>query len=1055
MKKYLFILLFFAALPVFSQNIGKQNFEKGKLIFQKAYYDSASKFLTDASIYYERSQEWQGYLQASLLLVESYNLMYKLKAAAQEADKLVKNIEKNLGANSSQSAWAYYAAAQVNYYEGNYIPALRKYEHAYKLIENQGLAELEARIFLGKGDIFYIQDNYHESIKFYQKAQEIILGNLEADAVLTGEMYLIFGNYYRNQGSYSLALEDYDKALEIFKKHYGEKHPLIASVYIGIGDVNQYKGALDVAMDYYQQALIINKTFLGTFHPNYSDAYLGIADVYKAEGNNGEAFNYYNAALDLYDLTVGVYHPGVVRCFLGLGNVALNEGNYKEAISNYNQVLDINYDLRSEVHSSSSAALNNISSVYYFDAQYDIAIDYYERSLNIDLQIHGKKHPDVANAYYNIGKVYEERGNFEMALQFVQKAICASFSDFDYENYYLNPIFKNYFSANDILAFFKFKAETLEKGFKEKSNLRGLATALETFQLCDTLIEKIRHSHVSEKDKIVLGKVAHQTYTSALKAAYHLHQTTTTDNYKELMLPEDSTFAGIKKEFLRRIFYFSEKNKGAVLAASLAESKAKAFGGIPDNLLQEEENLRKQIAQYQVEIAAKPDSLTMIRYEELLFKVNRQYESLIDKLEKNYPKYYELKYDIQVASLDQVQSLLDEKTAMISYFMSDDRIFALFIRKDSVSIHQNLKHEDLEKVVRSIRNAIVYHVPEIFVRHASTLYQQFFWFDIPKNYERLILIPEGIMSNIPFEALLTERSKESDYQKMPYLLKKYAISYSFSADLFYDTFVKGDNDTKSAPKYCLAMAPVFTKSDITGFTADVKQTLDIFDTKKDAAPEQERGMSSNTRNAVRKLVSESGYIDPIPATEDEINAIHQEFTGKGLAADMFLHEQANENFVKTGNLHQYKYIHIATHGFVNEEQPELSGILLATDKNKKEDGILYSGEIYNLNLKSEMIVLSACETGLGKVSKGEGVIGLTRALLYAGSKNVLVSLWKVADKSTSELMINLYENLLQQHQDEGSIEDHTFALQKAKLKLIENPKYAEPYYWSPFVLIGQ
>jgi len=151
--------------------------------------------------------------------------------------------------------------------------------------------------------------------------------------------------------------------------------------------------------------------------------------------------------------------------------------------------------------------------------------------------------------------------------------------------------------------------------------------------------------------------------------------------------------------------------------------------------------------------------------------------------------------------------------------------------------------------------------------------------------------------------------------------------------------------------------------------------------------------------------------------------------------------------VKSNSLSSYTYLHFATHGIVDEEDPELSKIFL--NSSNKEDGNLFSGEIYNLDLNAEMVVLSACQTGLGKFSKGEGVIGLSRALIYAGAKNIIVSFWSVADESTAELMVDFYKNLLQK-------KDQNFreALQQAKVNMIKKGNYSAPYYWAPFVMIG-
>ncbi|MEQ8535039.1 MAG: CHAT domain-containing protein, partial [Imperialibacter sp.] len=147
-------------------------------------------------------------------------------------------------------------------------------------------------------------------------------------------------------------------------------------------------------------------------------------------------------------------------------------------------------------------------------------------------------------------------------------------------------------------------------------------------------------------------------------------------------------------------------------------------------------------------------------------------------------------------------------------------------------------------------------------------------------------------------------------------------------------------------------------------------------------------------------------------------------------------------------LGQYKFLHFATHGMVNEAKPELSRIFLSPGND--EDGSLYSGEIYSLGINADLVNLSACETGLGKVTRGEGIIGLSRALMYAGAKNLIVSLWQVADASTASLMIEFYKQHLY-HSDNNLFADD---LRKAKLSLLNSENYKDPYYWAPFILVG-
>ena len=163
---------------------------------------------------------------------------------------------------------------------------------------------------------------------------------------------------------------------------------------------------------------------------------------------------------------------------------------------------------------------------------------------------------------------------------------------------------------------------------------------------------------------------------------------------------------------------------------------------------------------------------------------------------------------------------------------------------------------------------------------------------------------------------------------------------------------------------------------------------------------------------------------------------------------VFTYANANEAALKSKEIQNYNYLHLATHGIVDSSDPSQSQIFL--NGSQSEDGNLFCREIYNMNMASDLVVLSACETGLGKFSKGEGVIGLSRELTYAGAKNILVSFWKVSDESTAELMISFYKHLLTNND-----QNFSKAIQQAKINVIQTGKYASPYYWAPVVLIGK
>jgi CHAT domain-containing protein len=198
----------------------------------------------------------------------------------------------------------------------------------------------------------------------------------------------------------------------------------------------------------------------------------------------------------------------------------------------------------------------------------------------------------------------------------------------------------------------------------------------------------------------------------------------------------------------------------------------------------------------------------------------------------------------------------------------------------------------------------------------------------------------------------------------------------------------------------------------------------------------------------RSVEIRNQFYSSLPYTEKEVEEISKLFYDKNMPAKTFTHSRATEKLIKSDSLKKYNIIHIATHGFIDEENPKLSGIVFWGDERRnEEDAVLHIGEIFNLDLESKLLVLSACESGLGKYVRGEGIIGMTRGFIYAGAENIVISLWQVADRSTAELMVDFYSNILNGN-------NYSSSLRRAKLKMIKEKKYAYPLEWSPFIIVS-
>jgi CHAT domain-containing protein len=1086
----------------FAQNIttdttlANSYFEKAGIFQDSVQYDSAIVYFEKASALYQEHEQWRNYLQSETKHGVCYQKQWQLDLAIATITPAIKKSLQHINENDTIVADAYHDLAFQYAYQSKYDSALFYWEktliirkellgekhtdvagsynnigivydekNEYDLALEYHFKSLQIRKeLLGEkhtlvavsynniGLVYWNKNEYDLALEYHFKSLEIkkeLLGEKHTDVVYS---YNNIGIVYAEKDEYDLALEYLFKALQISKELLGEKHTLVAGNYNNIGAVYAFKNEYDLALQYYFKALQIKKELLGEKHTDVAGSYNNIGNVYKEKNEYDLALEYHFKSLQITKELLGEKHTGVAGSYSNIGNVYKEKNEYDLALEYHFKSLQITKELLGEKHTLVAGNYNNIGAVYKEKNEYDLALQYYFKSLQIRKELLGEKHTDVARSYSNIGNVYADKNEYDLVLQYYQKGIASSLRNFnDTVNVNSVPFIKDYLSWDELLADLQTKAKlfvtlsTYSKPDSDSDSLQQkplsgiintaradyLKLALRHYQACDTLINQARQSIITKSDKLILGEQASEVYKGAVNVCINLSASSRPDNvsyYKE------------------QAFYFSEKNKSSVLLEALAGAEAQKFAGIPDTLLKEEHKLQIDIALYKRILAEQPDSAKEIIFRDKLFKANRQYDDLIAVFESQYSEYFELKYNLKPTGVKEIQKTLDNETAIISYLTGDSIITIFTITKNNLDIKTVPVIENLAYTIGVFRYDLLHTNSSLSARdykeYAYKMYSQLIPENAYKKIKNLIIIPDAELSMIPFEALLTENPEDKEWKELPYLVKKYNISYSYSANLFYKTFPK---EPTTKIEYTdlndwLAFAPVFDDSNTAGLSMRTRELLEQLDSELDDT------------TGTRGMLIKGGYISPLPETESEVQAIFKQFDEKDKKALVQIKKNANEEFIKSGELRKYRLIHFATHGFVNTLKPELSGLLLAQDTTINEDGILYSGEIYNLKLNADLTVLSACETGLGKIKKGEGLIGLTRALLYAGSKNIIVSLWKVADKSTSDLMIDFYKNLLEAKQEK---KEFSQALQQAKLKMIDEGKYAHPFYWSPFILIGK
>jgi CHAT domain-containing protein len=472
------------------------------------------------------------------------------------------------------------------------------------------------------------------------------------------------------------------------------------------------------------------------------------------------------------------------------------------------------------------------------------------------------------------------------------------------------------------------------------------------------------------------------------------------------------------------MFHVVERAKGRAFLEGLGESKIDIRKSLSPGLKKRENELSGRISLIIQELS-RPD-LSKKRRKKLLNKLKQEedeYISLISRIRVEVPELANL-VSASPCGVEQVQKNLDGKTALIEYFLGESESFMFFITRNEFGMYGLPSRSKIEKSIKAYLKILSGPSKGEFkgTLAARRIYGELFFpaeGNIPESVENLIIVPDGILYSLPFETLIPNTQDRSS--KDDYLVANYKISYvpSFSALLFLS-----ENKVKhESPKSLMAFGnPSYTLKD------------------------SSNGKKSKTHvEVLRELYLDQGFdFSPLPYTEREILEISSYFPDD--RKDIYLKDEAREEIFKEAPLQDYQIIHFACHGFLAEEFPFRSALILALDDDPQEDGFLQVRELYNLRLKADLVVLSACQTGKGKLERGEGILGLPRVFFYAGAKSVILTLWRINDESTATFMSLLYHYL-----SKGN--DKAQALRLAKLEMI-NSRFSHPFYWAAFVLNG-
>lgn len=926
------------------------------------------------------------------------------------AVKTAKNVDK-----SAQTIDLYTNYGNAEYNLSNYDEAGKVYERALLIIENEKVADSKLDIFYNNYGLFCKAiGDYKKALEFTQKSLDIKKKQYGDNSSKYASTLNNLGTIYSRLGNFNLALECFETAEKVFVETEGASSEKTCEAYLNMGNLYNRLGQNDLALDYYNKALTIETNTNGASSKQLSPIYNNMGTIYQNLEEYRQALFYFRKSIGLLKETGDDNIQEMAETYNNLGNALLKSGNNSDAVSNYKTAKNIYLKIPSVNPTLVANTDNNIATAYLRAGKLDSAQVFYSNAVDIYVKSFGSKHPHIALVYNSMGDINVKLGKYNEAIENYSAALEANHEKYDYKKDDL-PNEVGFFDQNVFVNSLLSRANALTQRYLKTKDYKDLEYALQHFKLCDNLITKMRRSAFTKTDKLELGALAIKCYEGALEVC------------TELLLSNLS--ATEQKKYEELAFSYIEKGKSNNLLESMASQDALKLAGIPYDLQQKENSLAADVLYFEQKLAEKPRNAAQIR--DSLFTANKRHDSFVKELEQKYPEYHQLKYADNIVGLRDIQKNIKPNTQLRMYLINDKIFYAVCITSNDFKVVTSEFEGSIADTVKAYRNSILQASQAsaiVFNNLSNKLYKTLFPDTLPENITNLVIVPDGALNQIPYETLTTNKKEGSvfDYSNYDYLIKKYSISYAYSATLYNRDITRNRNNGTSG---WFGMAPVFTKGKFTGVELNSNQ-------KKE-----------KTFNELDYQINSK--IEPLASSEQELRNIFSMFTKSGVRAKACLWGCASKNSFANDSISNYKYIHLATHGFVNSEKPELSGIQFS--QSKTDDGMMYSGDVYNLSLKCDLLALSACETGLGKIMKGEGIVGLTRAFLYSGASNLLVSLWKVSDNSTSQMMVEFYRQLLLKENGELN---YAAILQKSKQLLILDKNYSRPYYWAPFILIG-
>jgi CHAT domain-containing protein/Tfp pilus assembly protein PilF len=901
---------------------------------------------------------------------------------------------------------------------------IEKHHEALELYRRAGDRRQEAVTLSNIGEAHRLLGEMQKALEKYNESLPLsrAVGDRRQEALTLTNI----GAVYSSLGEAQKGLEKFNEALPLSRAVGDRRQEAI--ILSNIGAVYRRLGETQKALEKYNEALPLRRAVgdrsgeAATLH--------NIGLVYQSLGETQRALEKLNEALQLR-LAVGD-RSGEALTLSNIGEVYRSLGETQKALEKYDEALQLS---RAIVDRNGEAiALTNIGLVYQSLGETQKALEKYDEALQLERAVGDRR--EEAFILHNIGAAYQTLGETQKALEKYDEALQLSRAAGDRGG----------------------EAATLI-GIARVEQTRGnLMQAHQTIQQGIGIVESLRAS--------IRAQDFRASYFASRREYYEIYIDILMERHRQ------NHAAG----FDATAFAVSERARARSLLELLTESRADIRQGVDSSLLERERSLQKLLnakaaaqgallnrrhTPAQAEAAAKEiDSITT------------EYEELRAQIRSSSPKYAALTQPQPLNLTEIQQQVLDPDTLLLEYSLGDDASYLFLVSQTSINNYRLPKRSEIEAAARRVRELLTAPQPqpgdteakyqarikearEGYLTQAAELSRMLLGPVASQlGRKRLAVVADGALQYIPFAALPapspgSDEGRNSGAEPQPLFVEHEIVSLPSASTLA--TLRRETAGRKPAEKSLAVLAdPVFTGDDTrVGRNAG-----------KVGAKEKTRSADPDEMDIVSLQMSrsgrETGVIDAEASFGRLLSTRREAAAISALVPErerlQALDFQASRTTALRPELGEYRIVHFATHGMLNNIHPELSGIVLSlVDKEgHQQDGFLRLQDIYNLKLSAELVVLSACQTGLGKEVKGEGLVGLARGFMYAGAPRVVASLWKVDDRATSELMKRFYQVML----GPGRLRP-AGALRQAQLTIWKQKQWREPYYWAAFVLQGE